>query len=351
MAHEASDQPHGVDRRTFLQATAAAAAGAATWATGAIAQQPGVDRRNVREDVMTYRVLGRTNFLCSRLVFGCGAALAGGKAVRLLERAYETGINFYDVGYDDYYKGAEMHLAPFYAQHREGIWVTSKAPARVAGGDGPLTREAAEGAARYWTGQLDKSLERLKSEHIDAYYAMGVSDPELVRSDELHAAFDAAKQAGKVDHMGISTHENAQECLDAAVDAGWYSLAMIAVTPAGWYDYRANKLLEKGTLRDLQPVLERARKAGVGLVGMKAARYIATEPYGGIYGKIQDDSIVTAFDHLYDTPLLQAGLSPYQRSYAYVLENGLDVVNADMQNFRHFEENLIAARTSRTYFA
>jgi len=34
-----------------------------------------------------------------------------------------------------------------------------------------------------------------------------------------------------------------------------------------------------------------------------------------------------------------------------VLENGLDVVNADMQNFKHFEENVVAARESHTYFA
>ena len=44
-------------------------------------------------------------------------------------------------------------------------------------------------------------------------------------------------------------------------------------------------------------------------------------------------------------------LSTFQRSYIYVLENGLDVVNADMQNFKHFEENVAAARTSHTYFA
>jgi hypothetical protein len=29
----------------------------------------------------------------------------------------------------------------------------------------------------------------------------------------------------------------------------------------------------------------------------------------------------------------------------------LDVVNADMQNFKHLEENVIAAATSHTYFA
>jgi hypothetical protein len=31
-----------------------------------------------------------------------------------------------------------------------------------------------------------------------------------------------------------------------------------------------------------------------------------------------------------------------------VLEHGLDVVNADMQNFKHLEENIVAAATSVT---
>ena len=126
---------------------------------------------------------------------------------------------------------------------------------------------------------------------------------------------------------------------------------MIAICPAGWYDYRKQQLLGNGTLKDLRPVLDRARDAGIGLVGMKAARPIATEPYGGKYGRVAEDSIVTAFDKFYDPKLLSAGLSPYQRSYAYVLENGLDVVNADMQNFQHFEENLRAARESHLYLA
>ena len=63
-----------------------------------------LDHRNERS-TMTYRKLGRSNFVSSRLVFGCGAALAGGKAVRLLDRAFEVGINHYDVGSNIYYKG------------------------------------------------------------------------------------------------------------------------------------------------------------------------------------------------------------------------------------------------------
>ena len=55
------------------------------------------------------------------------------------------------------------------------------------------------------------------------------------------------------------------------------------------------------------------------------------------------------FDPQYNDKLMQSGLNPFQRSYAYLLANGMDVVNSDMQNFKHFEENIIAARDSHRY--
>jgi predicted aldo/keto reductase-like oxidoreductase len=348
-------RPHtdtAINRRAFLKTSAIAAGAAmASGQTVAASASDGLDHRNERPDRMQYRKLGKTNLMCSALVFGCGAALAGGKAVRLLERSFEQGINFYDVGYDDYYKGSEKYLAPFLKRHRDDVWVTSKAPARIQSGK-PLTVEMAKGAATYWLNQMDLSLSRLQVDYVDAYYFMGVSSPELVKSDEMANAFFKAKEAGKVGHLGISTHQNAQECLEAMLEVDYYSIAMIAITPAGWYDYRVQKLLEdKGSLADLKPLLDRARAAGIGICGMKAARPIALKPYGGKYGKVADDDVVFAFDKFYDKKALGAPWNPYQRSYAYNLENGVDVVNSDMQNFRHFEENLVAARDSKLYFA
>lgn len=343
-----------MDRREFMKASAAAAVagtvGSQMGGARPVFGADGLDHRNERTDRMRYQKLGRTNFMCSRLVFGCGAALAGGKAVRLLERAYEAGINHFDVGYDDYYKGSEKNLAPFANRHKGDVWITSKAPARVESG-ASLTVERAKAAASYWSRELDKSLERLDTDYVDAYYVMGASDPELLKSEELANAFFDARDAGKVGHWGISTHHNAQECLEACIETGWYSLAMIAITPAGWYDYNERKLLGTGSMKELRPVLDLARDAGIGLVGMKAARFIATNPYGGKYGRVADDDVVHTFDKYYDEGYRNNDLSPYQRSYAFVLEHGLDVVNSDMQNFKHFEENLVAARSSHEYFA
>ena len=43
-------------------------------------------------------------------------------------------------------------------------------------------------------------------------------------------------------------------------------------------------------------------------------------------------------------------LNSFQRACAYVLEHGFDVINADMQNLKHLEENIVAAATSHAYF-
>lgn len=348
---KSNEKKHSMDRREFLKTSAAAT----VVSTAALSSEPasanapddGLDHRNERPDKMAYRRLGKTNFNCSRLVFGCGAALTGGKAVRLLEHAYEAGVNHFDIGTTVYYKGAEKALAPFLKKHGDDVWVTSKAFVRNGMGlnDKPYTVEIAKEDAKYWTKLMDDSLSDLGTDHVDAYYLMAIGNPDAVRSEELHNAFLAAKKAGKVDHFGISTHKRAAACIEAAIETGWYSLAMIGITPAGWYDWDTKSpLAGTATLKEIQPLLAKARKAGIGLVGMKAGRFIAPATSLG-------KGDLAGFDSHYDKKFMDSPLSPFQRSYAYVLEHGIDVMNCDMQNFKHFEENVVAARDSKLYFA
>lgn len=334
-----------MDRRSFM-ATSAAAGAAMVTAGGASASDEGLINRNVRADRMAYRKLGKTNWNASRLVFGCGAALIGGRAVRLLEQSFEQGVNVFDVGYDDYYKGSEKNMAEFLKKHGEEVFLISKAPLRrsVMKGDTYDVQAAKEDAAQ-WLLELDRSLSNMQVEKVDAYYLMAIGNPAAVASDEARAAFEKAKAAGKVDHLGISTHQQAGKCLEAAIEAGCFSLAMIGITPGGWYDWDTKSLLaDTPNMKALMPLFDKARAAGIGLVGMKAGRFIAP---GAALGKGDE----TAFDKEYDEKFMKTQLTAFQRSYAFVLAHGMDVVNADMQNFKHFEDNLIAARDSHTYFA
>jgi aryl-alcohol dehydrogenase-like predicted oxidoreductase len=331
-----------IDRRRFVQLTAAAVGAPALWTSGiddASAATPGNGIRNYRE-TMTYRKLGGTEMVSSRLIFGGGSALAGGKGVRLLDRAFEAGINLYDLGSDIYYKGSEKSFAPFLKAHRDQLWVVSKAPVRLRIKPGEqVTVKQAKTAASQWSSLFDQSLADLDTDYVDGYSLMAVDQPELVRLEELYQAFQKAKQAGKVGYLGLSVHRNTPAVLDAAAEAGWFDFAMIGITPGGWYDWFTKDLLEgTPTLRELAPNLQRLRDGGMGLIGMKVARHLAMNR------RAPGDKNETAFDGLYGETEKAWPFNPYQRSYAYVLNHGIDVVNSNMQNFTHLEENLAAVK-------
>ena len=172
---------------------------------------------------------------------------------------------------------------------------------------------------------------------------MAVNNASLVGSEELYNAFAAARQAGKVSYYGISTHENAAALLEVAIETGWYNLAQIAITPAGWYDRPNRRPLAGGPLMaGLQPTLARAargrhrtdRHEGRTLPGRGQA---AAQPANGLRPPVHDK-------------MMASNLTPFQRSYAFVLAHGLDAVNADMQNTEHFQQNVVAAATSDTFF-
>ncbi len=295
---------------------------------------------------MTYRRLGKTNFMGSRLVFGCGAALSGDPRDDLLERAFDAGVNVFDVGTRRYYKNAELNLRPFLKKHRDEILLISKASPYIdIEPSAKVSVAQAKQGARTWLGLLDQSLSELGVDHVDAYYLMASNNPSIIQSDEIYEAFLQAKKAGKTSHWGLSTHENAGNVLTAAAATDRFSLAQIAITPSGWYSW-ADRNIEPDSpdMVDLEPVLARARAADIGLIGMKAGRFLAGRKWLG-WGNPE------AFDSHYGPKLMAAKLNEFQRSYAFVLEHGLDAVNADMQSFGHLEENFVAAATAQEYFA
>ena len=199
----------GLGGRALLRPRHARAAGAATKeAVGAGLPLP----------PMAHRPLGRTGWNASRLVFGCGAALYEQPNDPLLHAAFEAGINVFDVGFRGYYEDAEKHLGPFARAMRDRIFLISKAqvPLEVEPDD-EITPAQARAGASGWLQSLEGSLRELGVDHLDAYYLMASNNPSVVGSDEIQGAFQRARQAGKVRFLGLSTHENAQNVLEAAI--------------------------------------------------------------------------------------------------------------------------------------
>jgi len=351
MERSDSENRSAVSRRRFVQYLVMLGVGGRTfWGSGdaRAAVVAARDAANVSAwPAMTYRELRRTGFRASRLFMGCGASLMLREKDDLLETAYDAGINVFDVGYRGYYRWAERNLAGFLKRRRDDVFLISKGVAEVdVENDATVSVQQAKDAARIWTERLDQSLVDLGVDKVDAYYLMAAHNPSLIRSEEIKNAFETAKAAGKVRHLGVSTHRNAKNVLLAAADTGWYDLAMIAITPGGWYDWENKSVLQGSeTLQELQPVLETARASGIALVGMKAARHLSGLPVLGWWKKLD------AFDGYYNAQLMAAPLSPFQRSYAYVLAHGLDCVNADIQDLAQLQENVAATATSSSYFA
>jgi len=343
----------GTNRRRFFQYAAAVGIGGQTLLKSGNLSAAITDAKEAVGSPwpeMQYRTLGRTGFKASRLIFGCGASLMRSEKDRLLNAAFDAGVNVYDVGTAHYYDMAERNMKGFLQAHRDDVFVISKASAGHA--DSALYKQPGEEfsveeskrAAKGWLELLEFSLKELGTDYVDAYYQMASNNTQMIGSEEMYRAFESAREAGKVKYYGLSTHQNAEGVLNQAIETGWYDLAMIAITPGGWYDWEGKDML-KGSppMAELRPQLDRAREAGIGLIGMKAVRYFS----GGFFGT----SNKQAFDKYYPEELLAAKMSAFQRSYAFVLENGLDCVNADIQNYNQLRENHVAAATSNTYFA
>ena len=332
-------------RRTFLQQLALVGVGTqALLRTGNVhAALDELDESRTKHwPEMSYATLGRTGFNASRLVYGCGAALSRKPADKLLNIAFQKGVNTFDVGTSRYYNDAQRNMASFLSSHRDDVFLITKDFVN-AGADEAISGDRARSIAKQWGAGLDACLKELGQEHVDAYYIMSANNPHVIRSEEVLRAFDEAKENGKVSYLGMSSHENAESVLTSAIDTGHYDLCMLAITPAGWYDWNGRRILpQSGSMADIKPLLSKAKEAGMGLVGMKAGRFLAGRLFGG---RGQKD----VFNSFYNEKLMQSDLSVFQKSYAFVLENGMDVVNADIQNFAILEENYIAAATSKRY--
>ena len=174
---------------------------------------------------MEYRRLGQSEFDVSVLCLGTatfGVAPLASAADALVGRAIDAGINWFDTAnsygnqarFDrsgaprwDMRQSAETILGRALRSRRDEVLISSKVCEPV----GPTLSERGL-SQQHITAQLEASLRRLGTDHIDVYHAHR-PDP-TVAIDETLAAFDAAIWSGKVRAVGISNY-SAWETVEA----------------------------------------------------------------------------------------------------------------------------------------
>lgn len=160
---------------------------------------------------MKYRKLGNTGIQLSAIGLGCmGMSFAYGAAdeqenIRTLEKSLELGINFWDTA-DMYADGEnERLLSKVLVPNRDKIFIATKFGFRFKDGIVGVSgsKNTYIDASPKWIMQaVDFSLQRLKIDTIDLYYAHRL-DPRIPVEETVGAMADLVK-AGKVRYLGLS---------------------------------------------------------------------------------------------------------------------------------------------------
>lgn len=233
------------DRRGFLKTSLVAASGAVLSGSlharaigGPAAPQPAVAVKHTRK-------LGRTGLVLPIVSMGVMRSDNPG----LVRAALDKGIRHLDTAHG-YQKGMnEVMLGKFLADvPRDSYVISTKVP--VESGDSAA-------AIRTWLGRVELSLQRLKMDHVDILYLHSTTSKDDTCAPAMLDALQQAKDKGYTRFLGVSTHRNEPDVIDAAVECGVYDVVLTAVN------------FKQDHYPSVKAAIGRAAKAGVGIVGMK----------------------------------------------------------------------------------
>ena len=225
-------------RRSFLGTSLAIPALASVPAqTGSPAPTPARQGRAPQPaPKLTYGTLGKTGMKVTRLAFGCMTT----SDQSVIERAADTGINYFDTA--RVYQGGnnERMVGAALKKYRDKVFISSKT----------ISKDAKGAVA-----DLETSLKELQTDHLDVWHLHSRQTPDTV-TDELLEAQRVAKRDGKIRFAGVSFHGGHAEMIPAMLKLNHFDVFLIS------YNYTMDPAVE--------PLIATARKAGVGLVAMKA---------------------------------------------------------------------------------
>jgi predicted aldo/keto reductase-like oxidoreductase len=140
---------------------------------------------------------GKTGMMVTRLGFGGIPIqrLTEAEAVKVVQRCLDLGINYIDTA--NGYSTSEERIGKAVKGRRQNVYIATKTF--------PGTPDIIEK-------NLELSLKRLDTDYIDLYQFHGINDKAtldkiLDPEHGLYQIFEKAKKAGKIRHIGITSHQ------------------------------------------------------------------------------------------------------------------------------------------------
>ena len=244
---------------------------------------------------MTRRILGRTGLPVSIMGMGSGGydplGAASGRPdadmVRLLQRAFDLGINVFDTS-PDYGGGRSERLIGEALRElpRDQVVVSTKLPLAAAPPGTPVTPARPEALAP----AVEASLSRLRTDYLDVLLTAVADVPEHFDTvvDELFPVLDRLSRQGKVRFLGSSEQtrsDGAHRWLQHLLPADLADVVMVG-----------HNLINQSAQRSLFPA---CRRQDVGVLNIFTVRRVFGNP----------DRVREVIDALRRDDLLDASLA------------------------------------------
>jgi len=272
-------------RREFVQKAVAGLATATIPFTGNVkAQEKGSS--NV---VVQYRGLGKTGMKVS--VVGFGAMRTSDPNV--IHHALDKGVNYIDTAHCYMNGNNEVIVGNVLKTRRKEVFVATKCHINS---EEEMLKSA------------EASLKSLQTDYVDIMQLHSMKSADQVLNETAMKALDKMKQKGMTRFVGFTTHKNQVECIEAGIKAKFYDTILVT------YSFKTDPAIEEA--------IERAVKAGIGIIAMKTQ--------AGGYKK--DD---------------RGDWSPHQAALRWVLKNpNISTAIPSMVTFDQVDENVGAMRSS-----
>ncbi|MBS3763353.1 MAG: aldo/keto reductase [Planctomycetes bacterium] len=256
---------------------------------------------------MQYDILGKTELKVSRLGFGCmrlpmkdKTEVDREKAIPMLHRARELGINLFDTAVGYCAGDSQRTVGEAFENVRDKIVLSTK--------NHHYDKNDKDG----WWKHLENSLERLRTDHIDIYNHHGINynryQESVAGDDGLYQEMLKAKEQGLIRHICFSFH-GPNDQLMKLVDTGRFDTVICQYN-----------LLD----RHLEDAIAHASESGMGVLIMG--------PVGGGRLGYPSDKAASLVGEVKSTPDL---------ALRFVLSNeNVNVALSGMSNMQMLEENV-----------
>ncbi|HUO15079.1 MAG TPA: aldo/keto reductase [Verrucomicrobiae bacterium] len=193
------------------------------------------------------RTLGKTGITLPIVSMGVMNADIPG----LLRRAYELGIRHFDTA-AGYQQGRNEEMVGSVIKElgvRDKVVISTKQPS-------PRNSQNSGEAKKLFIAGVEASLRRLQMDHVDILYHHAVDSVEDARAEGPLEALQSLKKDGKTRFIGLSTHQTV-DVLPEAIRLGIFDVALVMLNYTMAHNW------------EILSTIERAQKAGIGIVAMK----------------------------------------------------------------------------------